>query len=533
MDRRAFMWWAGLGAAASACSGSATRSTSSAAPRQPVRAPAFQLEEWTITQLGAAMASGALTARAITEQYLARIEAFDRRGITLRSINEINPDALQIADQLDRERRERGPRGPLHGIPILIKDNIDTADRMATTAGSLALAESIAAQDAGVVARLRAAGAVLLGKTNLSEWANFRSSRSTSGWSARGGQCANPYAPTRSPCGSSSGSGTAASANFCAASIGTETDGSIMCPASTTGLVGIKPTLGWVSRAGIIPISHTQDTAGPMARSVADAALLLQAIAGVDPRDPVTAASATHALDINASLDPRGLRGARIGVARKLFGGDDRVAAVMTEAIDVMKREGAVIIDPIELAESRRLGDAELVVMLYEFKAGLNSYLAGLGPNIKTRTLADVIAFNEQHRDRELAYFGQELFEMAENKGPLSTAEYVNALATCDRLARRDGIDAALARHKLDAILAPTGGPAWQIDLICGDHFGIASSTLPAVAGYPSITVPAGWVMGLPIGLSLFGAAWSEPVLVKLAFAYEQASRIRKPPALG
>ncbi|MGE0546200.1 MAG: amidase [Kofleriaceae bacterium] len=531
MDRRAFMWWAGLGAAGVACGGAAVEAPQPAlTPRGG--SPSFQLEEWTTTQLAAAMASGTLTARAITEQYLARIETFDRRGVALRSVNEINPDALQIADELDRERRQRGPRGPLHGIPVLIKDNIDTADRMATTAGSLALAESIATQDAGVVARLRAAGAVLLGKTNLSEWANFRSSRSTSGWSARGGQCGNPYAPTRSPCGSSSGSGTATSANFCAAAIGTETDGSIVCPASTTGLVGIKPTVGRVSRAGIVPISHTQDTAGPMARTVTDAALLLQAIIGVDPRDPATGASAEHTFDIAASLDPRGLRGARIGVARKLFGSDDRVDAVMTTAIDVMKREGAIIIDPIELAESRQLGDAEFLVLLYEFKADLNSYLARLGPNVKTRTLAEVIAFNEQHRDRELAYFGQELFELAERKGPLSSKEYVNALATCDKLARRDGIDAAIARHQLDAIVAPTGGPAWQIDLVCGDHFGISSSTLAAVAGYPNITVPAGWLMGLPIGMSLFGPAWSEPTLIKLAFAYEQASRVRKPPVL-
>jgi amidase len=530
MNRREFLHWTTLtGALASgpACRAPGVHSAT------PTRSSGFVLEEWTIEQLGAAMTRGQLTSRSITEQYLARIAAFDRTGPELRSMIELNPDALAIADGLDRERRANRVRGPLHGIPIVIKDNIDTADRMATTAGSLALESSIAAQDAGSVARLRAAGAVLLGKTNLSEWANFRSTRSTSGWSGRGGQCRNPYVTSRSPCGSSSGSGTATSANFCAAAIGTETDGSIVCPASTTGLVGIKPTVGLVSRAGIIPISHTQDTAGPMARTVADAAALLSAIAGADPRDPATSASARRMeADYTKFLDPSGLRGVRLGVARSFFGGHDRVDAVIEAALDAMKAGGAILIDPVDLKEPPELGKAELLVLLYEFKAGLNTYLAGLGSQVKVRTLADLIKFNDANRDREMPDFGQELFVQAEAKGPLTTQEYVDALALCRKLATKDGIDAIMDRHKLDAIVAPTTGPAWQIDLVCGDHYGGSSSTYAAVAGYPSITVPAGFVAGLPVGISIFGRAWSEPALIKIAYAFEQATHARKPPRL-
>jgi amidase len=543
LDRRDFLRLTALGSLATALGGPAcrrapeeTRSASGQASR-PASPPAaaavapFEFEEWTIAQLQDAMTRGRLTARALAEQYLARIEALDRTGPTLRAVIEVNPDALAIAEALDAERRTKGPRGPLHGIPILVKDNLDTADRMMTTAGSLALVGSIAARDAFVVQKLREAGAVLLGKTNLSEWANFRSSRSTSGWSARGGQCRNPYVLDRNPCGSSSGSGTATSANLCAAAIGTETDGSIVCPSNATGLVGLKPTLGLVSRAGIIPIAHSQDTAGPMARTVADAAALLGAIAGPDPRDPATEASRGHVHpDYTRFLDPRGLAGARLGIARKFFGFHERVDAVLEEAIAAMKAAGAVMVDPVELEMPRELGDSELVVLLYEFKADLNRYLGGLGPNVATRTLADLIAFNERHKDKEMPYFGQDLFIQAEAKGPLTSREYLDALAKNQRLARDQGIDAVMTKHRLDAIVAPTGGPAWVIDLVTGDHFGGGSSSLPAIAGYPNITVPAGDVFGLPIGVSFFGRAWSEPVLLRIAYAFEQATKARKPP---
>jgi amidase len=493
----------------------------------------FELEEWSVAQLGDAMRQGQLTSRAVTERYLARIAAVDQQGPMLRSVIETNPDALTIAEGLDDERRSGRVRGPLHGVPVLIKDNIDTADRMSTTAGSLALEGSIAPRDSSVAERLRTAGAVILGKTNLSEWANFRSTRSSSGWSGRGGQCRNPYALDRNPCGSSSGSGAATSASLCAIAIGTETDGSIVCPSSANGLVGIKPTVGLVSRAGIIPISHSQDTAGPMARTVADAAVLLSAIAGADPRDAATAASRGHLeADYTKFLDPDGLKGARIGIARKYFGFHDRVDALMAAAIDDIKRLGAETIDPIELSEGHEIGDAEMEVLLYEFKADLNAYLAGLAPGVTSRSLADLIAFNEQNHDREMPYFGQELFVRAEAKGPLTTKEYVDALAKSRRLARAEGIDLVMAKHRLDAILAPTGGPAWVTDLVDGDHFGGGASTLPAVAGYPHVTVPCGAVFGLPVGLSFFGRAWSEPTLIRIAFAYEQATKHRRVPGL-
>jgi amidase len=491
----------------------------------------FELEEATIIELQEAMKAGKQTARAVAEMYLARIEEVDKRGPAVNSVIEINPDALTIADALDRERREKGPRGPLHGIPILIKDNIDTADRMMTTAGSLALAGVSAPKDAFVAQKLREAGAVILGKTNLSEWANFRSTHSTSGWSARGGLTRNPYVLDRNPCGSSSGSGVAVAANLCAAAIGTETDGSIVCPSSANGIVGIKPTLGLVSRSGIIPIAHSQDTGGPMARTVSDAAILLGAITGVDPRDAVTTQSRGKALaDYTKFLDPNGLKGARLGVARKTFGFNREVDKLMDESLEAMKRLGATIIDPADVPTAGKFDDSELEVLLYEFKADLNAYLANAGPRAGARSLKELIEFNKQHRAEEMPYFDQELFIKAQEKGPLTSLAYRRALAKNHRLSRAGGIDAVMIKHQLDALIAPTGGPAWPTDLINGDHFGGGFSTPAAVAGYPHITVPAGHVHGLPIGISFVGRAYSEPTLIRLAYAYEQATKFRRPP---
>ena len=490
----------------------------------------FALEEISIGELADAMASGTQTARSVTQAYLARIAAIDRQGPTLRSVIETNPDALDIADGLDRERAAGRLRSPLHGVPILVKDNIDTADRMTTTAGSLALAGSIPTEDSYVAERLREAGVVLLGKANLSEWANFRSTRSSSGWSARGGQCRNPYALDRNPCGSSSGSGAAVSANLAAAAIGTETDGSIVCPSTANGIVGIKPTVGLVSRAGIVPISETQDTAGPMARTVRDAALLLGAIAGPDPRDPATAPGETRGLgDYTPFLDADGLRGARIGVQRSVFGFHEAVDRLMEAVLAVLRDLGAVIVDPIDLRASGGLRRAETEVLFYEFKAGLNAYLANLR-NTPVRTLAELIAFNERNAAEELAWFGQERLLAAQSKGPLSSLEYREAHAVARRLSRAAGIDRVMDSGNLDAILAPTGGPAWVTDLVNGDHFGGSSSQFAAVAGYPNVTVPAGFVHGLPVGVSFFGRAWSEPTLIRIAYAFEQATRHRRAP---
>jgi amidase len=494
---------------------------------------AFELEEATIADLQAAMAAGRQSSRRLVEAYLARIAALDRQGPRLRAVLEVNPEALATAEALDAERRAKGPRGPLHGIPILIKDNIDTHDRMTTTAGSLALAGSVPARDAFIVERLRAAGAVLLGKANLSEWANFRSNRSTSGWSGRGGQCRNPYALDRSPSGSSSGSAAAAAANLCVAAIGTETDGSIVSPAGHCGLVGIKPTVGLASRSGIVPISHTQDTPGPMARTVADAALLLGAIAGLDAADPATVAirkagRGREPQDYTQHLRADGLKGARLGVARKAYFGRSAADPLIEEALAEMRRQGAEIVDPIDIPTAAKLGDNELQVLLYEFKADLNRYLAARTAPV--RNLAELIAWNERHRDQELPFFGQELFVQAEAKGPLTDAAYRKALAANHLLSRRQGIDAVLAKHQLDAIVAPTGGPSWLIDLPNGDAPSGGSSRLAAVAGYPSITVPAGYLYGLPVGISFFGAAWSEPTLLRIAYAFEQATRHRQPP---
>jgi amidase len=529
MERRQFLR-NGLIASAAALAG--TRLPGGAAAQPAARAvPEFELEEATVAQLQQGMESGRWTARALTEEYLRRIEQIDRHGPELRSILETNPDALAIADELDRERRARGARGPLHGIPVLLKDNIDTADRMTTTAGSLALEGSIAAQDSGVAQRLRAAGAVLLAKTNLSEWANIRSEHSSSGWSGRGGQCRNPYALDRNPCGSSSGSGAAASANLGAVAIGTETDGSIVCPSNACGLVGLKPTVGLVSRAGIIPISHTQDTAGPMTRTVADAAVLLGALAGVDPRDPQTSAGQDrlHA-DYTRFLDPNGLRGARLGVGRMFAGFHPEVDRVFDAALEDLKKLGAELVDPVKLPDGNAYGENELTVLLYEFKADLNKYLESLGSGARVKSLEEIIRFNEENRDREMPHFGQELFIKAQAKGPLTTREYRTAKQHNLRLLRERGIDAVLRKHRLDAIVAPTGGPAWTTDLVNGDHYGGGSSSPAAVAGYPDITLPAGDVRGLPVGISFFAGAWSEPVLLRLAYAYEQATRHRRAP---
>jgi amidase len=533
LDRRTFLGHAAvLGAAAAGGvkrSGAAPRSGAAAAPPPP--AP-FELEEVTAAQLQAGMASGRWTSRRIVEQYLERIAALDRAGPSLHAIIETNPDAVSLAEALDRERSAGRTRGPLHGVPVLLKDNIDTADRMTTTAGSLALEGSVPPRDSHVAERLRAAGAVLLAKANLSEWANIRSSHSSSGWSARGGQCRNPYVLDRNPCGSSSGSATGVSANLGAVAVGTETDGSIVCPAGANGVVGIKPTVGLVSRAGIVPISHTQDTAGPLCRTVADAAALLTAMAGTDALDPATAAAAGHvAPDYTRFLDPAGLRGARIGVAReKFFGYSDVTDRLAAAALDAMRGAGAVIVDPADIPHAGTYDDAELEVLLYELKADLNAYLAALGPSAPVRTLADVIAFNERERAREMPYFGQELFVRAQAKGPLTSPGYRKALRDCRRLSRTLGIDAVMTRHRLDALVAPTGNPAWPTDPVNGDHFTGSSSTPAAVAGYPSVSVPMGDAWGLPVNLSFIGRAWSEPVLIRLAYAFEQITMHRKAP---
>ncbi len=515
---------AGLGAIglpdAAPAAGAATQAPSTAA---------FEHEEATLDELQRRMQAGALSALALSEAYLARIAALDRGGPLLRSVIETNPDAPAIARELDRERRERGPRGPLHGIPVLLKDNLDTADRTTTTAGSLALEGSHPARDSFVAARLREAGAVLLGKANMSEWANIRSTRSTSGWSARGGQCRNPYALDRNPCGSSSGSAVAVSANLCAIAVGTETDGSVVCPASANGIVGIKPTLGLVSRAGIIPIAHSQDTAGPLARSVRDAAVLLGTLAGLDPRDPSTSAGQPSA-DYTRFLQADGLRGARIGVARGLLGFHPGVDRVIEAALATLRAQGAEVVDPANVPHVGEYDESELLVLLYELKADLADYLAGLGPKAPVRSLADVIAFNDAHAAREMPHFGQELFLKAQQQGPLSDTAYLEALEKCRRLSRSEGIDAVMDEHRLDAVLAATGGPAWLTDPVTGDHFGGGCSTPAAVAGYPHVTVPAGFVSGLPVGLSFFGRAWSEGVLLRLAYAFEQATRARRPP---
>ncbi len=495
------------------------------APTQP---KPFELDAITLADLAQGMAAGQYTAHGLAEKYLARIGEIDEQGPQLKSVLEVNPDALAIASGLDEERKQGRLRGPLHGIPVMIKDNLDTADHMQTSAGSLALLGSRPRQDAFVVQKLRQAGAVILGKTNLSEWANIRSSHSTSGWSARGGQTRNPYVLDRNPCGSSSGSGVAVAACLCAAAVGTETDGSIVCPSSANGIVGIKPTLGLLSRTGVIPIAHSQDTPGPIARTVRDAATLLTALAGVDPGDGATTLSLGKTADYTQFLDPNGLRGARIGIARKYFGFSDLVDSVMERAIEAMKSAGAEIVDPADLPSHGKFDDSELTVQLYELKADLNAYLAAQtgGP----KSLAEIIDFNDRNRAQEMPYFGQDLFLKAQANGPLSSKEYTDALAANQRLSRKEGIDAVMDQYRLDAIVAPTGSPAWLTDLVNGDHAPGGSSNAAAVAGYPDVTVPAGFVSGLPVGISFFGRAWSEPTLLKIAFGFEQTTRIRKAP---
>jgi amidase len=533
-ERRSFLKTALIGGAAATVTPlypalGATREGTSI-PHSPSIKP-FELDEITIADLQDGMKSGKFTARALIERYSARIAEIDKQGPAINSVIEMNPDALSIADVLDQERKAKGPRGPLHGVPILIKDNIDTADKMMTTAGSLALVGSKPRQDSFVAQKLRAAGAVIMGKTNLSEWANIRSSHSTSGWSGRGGLTKNPYALDRNPCGSSSGTGAGISANLCAVGIGTETDGSIVCPSSSNGLAGIKPTVGLVSRSGIIPISHSQDGAGPMCRTVRDAAILLGALTGVDLEDAATAASQAKSFtDYAQFCDPNGLKGARIGVARKYFGFSDAVDALMEQSLDAMKKQGATLVDPADIETFGKFDESELLVFMYELKADLNAYLARLGPNAPVHTLKDIIDFNERNRQKEMPYFGQDLFLKAEAKGPLTEKAYIDALEKNHRLARTEGIDALMEKHQLDAIVAPTGGPAWLTDLVNGDHVAGGSSNAAAVAGYPNINVTAGFISGLPVGISFFGRAWSESTLIRLAFAFEQVTKARRAP---
>jgi amidase len=487
-------------------------------------------DDRTIPMLQAAMARGELTARTLTEQCLARISASDASGPAIRAVIETNPDALAIADRLDAERAAGRTRGPLHGIPVLVKDNIDTGDRMQTTAGSLALEGARAPRDAYIIERLRAAGAIVLGKTNLSEWANYRSTHSSSGWSGRGGQTRNPYVLDRSPCGSSSGTGAAIAAGYAPVGIGSETDGSIICPSSMQSLVGIKPTVGLWSRSGIIPISASQDTAGPMARTVTDAAVLLGALTGADPRDDATKASAGHtSADYAAHLDAGALKGTRIGVARNLAGFDARVDRAFDDALAALTHAGATLVE-IKLTTANTYGDAESEVLQYEFKDGLAKYFAAFGPTARAKTLGDLIAFNTKDATRSMPWFGQELFEMSWKKGPLTDPTYKKARAACLAATRTRGLDVALNGKTLDAIVAPSNGPAWVIDHVNGDHFGGGDTSFAAVSGYPSITVPMGFVHELPIGLSFIGRAWSEAQLIALAYAFEQATNARRAP---
>ena len=531
VSRRGFLEGSMVAGAVGVLAAVAKANDSLAPPGSPRKITAFALHEISIAQLQKLMMQGKLTSKTITQQYLDRIREIDDSGPSLNSVIEVNPDALEISESLDRERANKGMRGPLHGIPILIKDNIDTLDKMATTAGSLALIGAKPPCDAFLVQKLRQDGAVILGKTNLSEWANIRSAHSTSGWSARGGLTRNPYALDRNPSGSSSGSAVAVAASLCGGAVGTETDGSIISPSSLNGIVGIKPTLGLISRSGIVPISHSQDTAGPMCRSVEDAAILLTAMTGVDGADAVTAESKTKlSPDYTKFLNPNGLKGAKIGVVRKYFGFLPAVDVELEKAIKAMRNAGAIIIDPVQIPSFGKFDDTELTVLLYELKADLQAYFARLGRSTPLRTLKDVIDFNEKHRRKEMPYFGQDLFLKAQSYGPLTSREYLKALEHNRRMSREQGIDAVMNKHMLDALIAPSGGPAWMTDLIDGDHYTGGSSNMAAVAGYPSITVPAGYIYGMPIGLSFFGRAWSEPILIKLAYAFEQLTKARRPP---
>jgi amidase len=491
----------------------------------------FDLDEITITELSEGLISGKYTVRSITEQYINRINEIDKNGPFINSIIELNPEALIIADALDKELKVKGPRSPIHGIPVLIKDNIDSADKMQTTAGSLALTGSAPEKDSFIVKQLRDAGALILGKTNLSEWANIRSTHSTSGWSGRGGLTKNPYALDRNTSGSSSGSAAAVTSNLCTIAIGTETDGSIVSPSSINGIVGIKPTVGLVSRSGIIPISHSQDTAGPMARTVRDAAILLGLISGSDPEDDATKNNKRKVYsDYTQFLTDGGLNGSRIGIVRKYFGFHPEVDKVIEASLEVLKNNGAVLIDPVEIDSIGKFDDSELTVLLYELKSDMKAYLSRRGAKAPVHSLKDIIEFNNSHASEEMHYFKQELFIKAEEKGELTDKDYLAALENNHRLTRDEGIDAVMDKYNLDALVSPTDSPAWMTDLIDGDHFLGGSSSLAAVAGYPHITVPAGFVFGLPIGISFFGRAWSEPVLLNIAYGFEQKAQARRKP---
>ena len=497
----------------------------------PTARAGFPFAEATIDDLQARMGAGTLTARELTAAYLQRIAEIDKAGPKLNAIIELNPDALAIAEQLDAERAAGHVRGPLHGIPVLIKDNIATADRMETTAGSLALVGAKPPHDAAIVTRLHAAGAVILGKTNLSEWANFRSTNSISGWSGRGGQTHNPYALDRNPSGSSSGSAVAVAANLCVVAVGTETDGSIVSPASVNGVVGVKPTVGLVTRTGIIPIAASQDTAGPIARTVRDAAILLGVLAGADQSDPVTQTRpADLPVDFSAALSARALKGARLGLLRGPFGFRPKLEPVLAEVVAALQAAGAEVVDLGEFPLFREASDPETEVLRYEFKDGINAYLATLGPDAPVKTLADLIAFNEAHRAQEMPLFAQETFLKAEAKGPLTDQAYLDARAACLRITRTNGIDVLMDKNRLDALVALTYGPAPLTDPVNGGYSTGASSSPAAVAGYPGVTVPAAQVMGLPVGLSFFGRAWSEPKLLALAADFESATKARREP---
>jgi amidase len=532
ISRRSFLKASGTAGAAGALAGAGTVANAAGAMAATDHdVPSFPFEEATIAELQAAMESGRLSSRRLTQAYLRRIRQIDLSGIQLNSVIEVNPDALDIARELDAERRQGKVRGPLHGIPILVKDNFATRDRMATTAGSLALLGAEVPRDAFVIRRLRRAGAVILGKANLSEWANFRSTQSSSGWSGRAGQCLSPYVLDHNPCGSSSGSGTATAANLAAVSLGTETDGSIVCPSSHNALVGIKPTLGLTSRSGVVPLAHSQDVTGPMARTVTDAATVLGAMTGVDPRDPATADSKGHShRDYRRFLDPDGLRGARIGVWREgVFGASPEADVIGEAAIADLRRLGATVVDPADIPGVNDIGGPEFTVLLCEFKDDIAAYLSELR-NTDMRTLADLIAFNEANAERELRWFGQEIFLQAEATGGTADPAYAEALATSKRLAQ-NGIDQTLERFDLDAIFSLTASPPWTTDLVNGDHFLLGSSTPAAVAGYPNITVPAGFSFGeLPVGVNFIGRRWAEPTLLKLAYGYEQGTHHRHAP---
>ena len=533
ISRRSFLRYsAATGIAAAAAPALTGQATSTAAIRNGVPVPKFDWAEATIAELQTAMRRGDTTSRQLTQAYITRIGEVDFTGARLNSVLEINPDALTIADELDAERRAGHVRGPLHGIPILLKDNIATDDRMETTAGSLALLGSRPPRDAFVARQVRKAGAVVLGKANLAEWANFRSFQSSSGWTGRAGQCLNPYVLDRNPSGSSSGSAAAVAANLAAAAVGSETDGSITAPASACSVVGLKPTLGLISRSGIIPIAHSQDTSGPIARTVADAATLLSAMTGVDRRDPATAASNGHIhRDYRRFLDPKGLQGARIGVWRDgIFGASPETDEIMERAIDQIKALGAEVVDPANFPHVERLFGPEFTVLFYEFKADIRAYLSELR-NTDIRSLRDLIAFNDRHAGVEMPWFGQEIFELSQSFGPLTDDAYRRALRRSKRLSQ-DGIDSVMDSHGLDAIVCSVSGPPWTTDLVDGDHFAAISGTTPAaVAGYPHINVPAGYShYQLPVGISFFGRAWSEPKLIKLAYAYEQGADVRHPP---